>query len=89
MAWDYKLPYGKDLRSAIADENLAELRDYLKLSILWVAAKVDDIVSSDYDDLLDDLEILDLEDDDAADQLDYILEEFYDLCDVYRVWIPI
>lgn len=90
MSWKYTLPYGKDLRAAIDDGDLENLKDYLKLSILWVAANVSDVVSSDYDDLIEDLDFLDInEDDDVEEQLDYILNEFYDLCDTYRVWIYI
>ena len=90
MSWEYRLPYSKDLRAAIDDGDLENLKDYLKLSILWVAANVADVVSSDYDDLIEDLDLLDIdEDDDVEEQLDYILSEFYDLCDVYRVWIDI
>ena len=90
MSWDYRLPYGKDLRSSIAEGNAEQICDWLKLSIQWVAAKVDGIVSSDYEDLLEDLEIIDLdEDEDVAEQIDYILSGFYDLCDLYNVWIPI
>ena len=41
------------------------------------------------DDLLEEIEMIEVEDDDFEEHIDYILNELYDICDYNNIWIPL
>lgn len=86
--WSYTLKSGSELRSAIEDEDpmgvifalqnaYAELRD---------AGLIDE---DDFDSYTGDFELYEEDDDDIEETADYELDNFYDLCDALKVWIPL
>lgn len=86
--WSYTLKSGSELRSAINDEDpmgvifalqnaYAELRD---------AGIIDE---DDFDSYTGDFELYEEDDDDIEETADYELDNFYDLCDALKVWIPL
>ena len=92
--WEYTLKNSKALRSAIDEEDYYGIVEALKDSYTEIHQALPDVY--DEDDLERDIEELDillenLEDSDggAEDEVDYALNEFYDLCDNIRVWVEI
>lgn len=86
--WSYTLKSGSALRSAIKDGDpmdvihslqnaYAELRD---------AGLIDE---DDFDSYTGDFELYEEDDDDIEESADYELDNFYDLCDALKVWIPL
>lgn len=86
--WSYTLKSGSALRSAIKDGDpmdvihslqnaYAELRD---------AGLIDE---DDFDSYTGDFELYEEDDDDIEETADYELDNFYDLCDALKVWIPL
>lgn len=86
--WSYTLKSGSELRSAIDNEDpmgvifalqnaYAELRD---------AGIIDEY---DFDSYTGDFELYEEDDDDIEETANYELDNFYDLCDALKVWIPL
>lgn len=86
--WNYTLENGSALRSAIDDGDLLGVCAMLQCCYQELAEKG---IIDDYDcqEACDDIDAIDLDDEDAEDELDYYLSDFYDLCDNLRVWIPL
>lgn len=87
--WRYTLKFGKALRNAIEEEDYEAILDALVACFSELSRALPD----DYDDLdrdLDDIAIIkeNMEDgDDVEDEINYKLEDLYDLCDALRVWV--
>lgn len=86
--WEYTLKCGLELRKAIEDEDAKKV-----LSLIDKAYKellnqgiIDDTEYSSY---TDDFTLYSPDDEDFEENVDYELENLYDLCDYSRVWIPL
>lgn len=97
--WDYQLKSGKALRRAIHSGNpydvLSELEDaYFEIADnmgQWFSHDDLDSVIADIDcarDTLDNYADYDMDQLDAEDEVDGLLDQFYDLCDELRIWVP-
>ena len=88
--WNYQLKCGKALRDAIHDENPGEI---LEMIMKAYQELLDNDMIDDYDfeSYTEDIEMYmdDIEDEDIEDNIDYELDNLYDLCDNIGVWIPI
>ena len=87
--WDYELNCGPALRKAIKDENYFEVIKQLRKAWqeLFDNDKIDDW---EYERGIEDLEDLQyVDDENLEDELNYLLSDFYDLCDNLRIWVPI
>ena len=82
--WEYTLRCGKDLRDAIHAGDTFGVLDALHdcYDELYDEGFIDDYDYESWTEELDDV------DPDDEDEVDYQLNEFYDLCDNIRVWIP-
>lgn len=97
--WNYSLNYGNSLRSAIDDGDLMAVLNYLYKCYqeLLDAGIIDerefDMYTQDFDmyesEILEYGGIYEDADEDLLDNLDYELNEFYDMCDNLNVWIPL
>lgn len=87
--WKTNLINGEALRKAIDDEDYDEVRDTLIACYKEIAEKRPDVIEDEYElnDYIESIEILDADDDDIEDSLDYELSEFYDLCDANNIWV--
>lgn len=87
--WKTNLINGKALRKAIDDEDYNGVRDTLIACYKEIAEKRPDVIEDEYElnDYIESIEILDANDDDIEDSLDYELSEFYDLCDANNIWV--
>ena len=96
--WIYTLKSGEALRNAIEDDDYDKVLDLLAVCLKEINAKFPD----DYEDyeLEDDLEDIenqrdnlenyadyDMTYEDVEDEINYLLDKFYDLCDGLRVWV--
>lgn len=86
--WSYTLKSGSALRLAIKDESPMGVINSLKKAYteLKDAGLIDEY---DFDSYISDLEIYEEDDDDIEESADFELDNFYDLCDYLRVWIPL
>lgn len=86
--WEYTLKSGRKLRSSIKDGDPMKVLDMLRQSYkeLLDAGIIDD---SDYESYIEDFELYDADDEDIEESVDYELDNFFDLCDNLRVWVPI
>ncbi len=90
--WRYKIPedYASSLRDACDEGDAVEAQGALLGVLFWMREHIPEIISVER--LFEDVSAIDESDfdssDDFADELDYYLSEFYDICDTYRVWIP-
>lgn len=99
-AWKYTLKHGKALRNAIFEEDADTLLD--ELAECW--KEIHENFPEDYDefDLEDDLADIenqrdnlvnhddyDMTYEDVQDEINYMLNNLYDFCDGYRIWIDI
>jgi hypothetical protein len=87
--WNYTLKCGTDLRKAIEDGNAEEV-----INQLWNGykelLKADIIDDRDYESYTEDLIDSEYwEKDELEDNIDWALDNFYDLCDNARVWISL
>ena len=87
--WDYTLQCGNALRNAIEDGNVEEV-----INQLWNGYKelldAGIIDEWQYDNYTDDLIGSEYWDEDELEEnTDWALDNFYDLCDNTRVWIPL
>lgn len=98
--WTYKLMAGKQLRQAISDDDMTATLDALKECWKEINKAIPDVY--DADDLEDNLEELDnqldncknyedysMTEDDVQDEINYMLRQFYDLCDDLRIWVDL
>ena len=85
--WDKTLDtdIAKRLRTAVDEENSRDVLDALKDGYYWIAQQDD--FSYDETDAENDTEDFDYIDDDE-EEVNYKLNEFYDLCDALRIWVP-
>ena len=98
--WTYKLMAGKQLRQAISDDDMTATLDALKKCWKEINKIMPDVY--DTDDLENDLEELDnqldncknyedydMTEDDVQDEINYLLRQFYDFCDDWRIWVDL
>lgn len=76
------------LRSAIRNEDAAGTKDAL-LDACESLKELDEDLEYDMEDLEDELSLHDPDEDDFEESIDYVLDNFYDICDANRIWIPI
>lgn len=94
--WRYKLESGKYLRQAIEEENIEDIIAWLQTLYQEINAQFPDeydnseveAVCADLDDIYEDWENGD-DEDDIENRLDYMLNDFYDLCDEMDIWVGI
>ena len=88
--WKYVLPTALrgQLVESIHEPNYSEILNMLHKCYDWILANVDEYDEIDYDRDIDDIEFWQdgtvTEDD--ADEIDYLLSNFYDVCDAYHIW---
>lgn len=77
------------LRDAIDNNDKASIAEAFKDIVAYIGKAYPDLVEDDYyyNDLVDDVEVLDFKDDD--DQFDYVLSRLYDFLDDNDIWLPI
>jgi len=95
--WAVTLNSGKALREAIDEEDVIKCFECLKACYQELHDKLpESFTDVDLDMALEDIDIQlsdfqDPEDpdayEDAEDELNYLLDDFYDLCDNLRVWV--
>jgi len=89
-AWRYELPekHADFLRRCIDEGYIEGVATAVKVALGWIqhTVRASDI-SYRLDEILDEVECVD--DESTEEDIDYILSEFYDLCDDYMIWIPI
>lgn len=90
--WRYTLKFGEALRNAIEDENYEDIISGLVACFTELHKALPD--EYDEDDLQGDLadisgiyETFEDGDDDIEDELNWKLDELYDLCDALQVWV--
>ena len=88
IGWEYTLKSGKKLRSSIDEGDPMKVLDALRQSYkeLLDADIIDDY---DYESGTGNFELYDADDEDIEESVDYELDDFFDLCDNLRVWVPI
>ena len=90
--WKYTIKSGVALREAIDNEDMEQVVKCLLLCYKELQSKLtdEDKAYREYD-IEDTIEVLTLYalDPDDEDNVNYYLEEFYDLCDELRAWIGI
>ena len=89
--WDYVLKSGIDLRKAIYDEDIYAIKECL-IACYDELLENDLIDEYDHDDYVEEVESADFEDEYGfvdEDLVDYLLEQFYDLCDNISVFVAI
>lgn len=86
--WQYTLKSGSLLRDAIDEGDLQQVQSVLIdcYDELHNNNLIDD---DDYESYIEDVRMLDASDEDAEDEFDYQLNEFYDLCDNLNVWVAL
>lgn len=90
--WNYTLRFGKKLREAIEAEDEKMVVKCLIACYRELLNKLSDEDREDYEyDIKESIEILTYyeADPDDEDNVDYYLEEFYNICDDVRAWIAI
>lgn len=92
VKWQYRIKSGSKLREAIDNEDEEQVVKCLLLCYLELHSKLSDEDKEwkGYD-IEDAIEILSFYviDPDDEDNVDYYLEEFYDICDDLRAWIEL
>ena len=98
--WKHILKNGKNLREAINDDDNVQTLEALKECykeinrIMLPAFDDDDLenILSEIDNQLDNCENYedyDMTEDDVQDEINYMLRQFYDLCDYLRIWVDL
>lgn len=98
--WKYHIKNGKKLRKAINDDNKIQTLEALKecykeINRIMVSVFDDDDLEdilSEIDNQLDNCENYedyDMTEDDVQDEINYMLRNFYDFCDDWRIWIDL
>lgn len=90
MKWQYTVPetLAERFRTAIEDEDYEAVCDAFIDVCTWIQVNVPD-AEYDMDSLLDESELWDTDDEDFEDEMNYCLDELFDICDAYRIWIPV
>lgn len=97
--WNYQLKSGKALRQAIDSGNPYDVLSKLEDAYSEIADNMSQWFSGeDLEDVIDDIDYVrdtldnyadyDMDELDAEDEVDGLLDQFYDLCDDLRIWIP-
>lgn len=88
--WKYTIEHGKALRAAIKDNSTIETIERLKdccMELLGSLKNRDiDYFAEDLQDIMDELEDVDIYD---VDEINYYLNDFFDICNVIRAWVSI
>lgn len=99
--WKYDITaHGKALREAINDdgEDYESCKETLR-KLIFCIERIKQLIPEDdfnsaFSDILEDAQIFlesepdcDEDEQDAVENVDYLLSEFYDACDAYRIWI--
>ena len=99
--WNYTLKNGKALRRAIENEDNVEVLNLLKKCYEEINNFLpDDLYDendlyndiSEIDNQLDNCENYadyDMTYEDVTDEIDYLLQNFYDLCDANKIWVEL
>lgn len=98
--WKHILKNGKKLRKAINDDNnmqtLEALKEcYKEINRIMLPAFDDDDLENvlfEIDNQLDNCENYedyDMTEDDVQDEINYLLRQFYDICDEMRIWVDL
>lgn len=100
--WKYTLKNSKELRNAINNENYLEiLKELIKSYKQIVKIEIKDgiISMSEEEDTLNDYisdiqnyidyELMDIENINQEDDINYFLNDLYDLCDNLNIWISL
>ena len=98
--WIYQLKAGKELREAINDENYLKVLENLEKCWREIHANLPE--QYDEDALLEDLADIENQKDnlenhdeydmtieDVREEIDYLLSNFYDFCDGFRIWVSL
>lgn len=96
--WKYTLKNGRALKDAISEDDDYSVLDILAACLKEINAKFPDDyeeyeLEEDLDDIenqrdnLENYEDYDMTYEDVEDEINYLLNEFYDLCDALRVWV--
>lgn len=88
--WEYTLKCGKSLRDAIEAEDYLTILQTLGDAYmeLYLADLIDEDECDEWREEVTNL-MDDLDEDEIDDEIDFQLDQFYDLCDNLRVWIPL
>lgn len=98
--WKHHIKNGKKLRKAINDDNKIQTLEALKecykeINKIMVSVFDDDDLEdilSEIDNQLDNCknyEDYDMTEDDVQDEINYLLRQFYDFCDDWRIWVDL
>ena len=100
--WKYTLKNSGELRQAIKEENYLEVlkslikgyRQIVKIEIKdgFIEASEEEETLQDYiSDIQDyiDYELMDIENINQEEDINYFLNDFYDYCDSLRIWIKL
>lgn len=98
--WKHHIKNGKKLRKAINDDDNVQTLEALKecykeINRIMVSVFDDDDLEdtlSEIDNQLDNCknyEDYDMTEDDVQDEINYMLRNFYDFCDDWRIWVDL
>jgi len=98
--WKHHIKNGKKLRKAINDDDNVQTLEALKecykeINRIMVSVFDDDDLEdilSEIDNQLDNCknyEDYDMTEDDVQDEINYLLKQFYDFCDDWRIWVDL
>lgn len=98
--WKYTLKSGIELRDAIDREDYSDVLDILKVCFAEINKVMPQYYSKDdleedlfevedYRDTLENYEEYNMSYDDACDNINYLLNKLYDICDDLRIWIDL
>lgn len=86
--WNYQLKHGSALRNAINSGDAEDVLDQLLKS--YEELRDEGLIDEDdFERYTGDFEMYDVDDEDFEDDIDYELDDFYDLCDNIGVWITL
>ena len=88
--WNYICKNGKALRNAIDEENTVKVLKALIScyeEIMSMLTEDDSLYDSDIEDSIYDIQDRLNDGDTENDDVDILLEEFYDFCDEMRIWV--
>ena len=98
--WNFKLKSGKALRQAIDSEDIVDILTALEDCWREIHEKMpDDYDENDLENDLDEIENqldnaenyddYDMSEEDVREEVDYLLDQFYDFCDNVRIWVEL
>ena len=90
MRWQYTIPedLAFEFREAAENDNYYDICDTFIAVCSWIQANVPD-AEYEMEDLLDEAEFWDVDDPYFEEDMNYCLDELYDICDAYGIWIPV